>query len=169
MLRAGVLAGAIDYYIVAKFQNLRNDALYTKVTSMPLLSKRKCDTPFLISSTCMPQHLSACIYIVISSYLLACMLLCMHKQNSNFAARKPMQVRIALRLHCNCWQDDFKITKKLATGGFGTVYRAELDDGKTPGGRPVIIKKVRLSALHQCLRCGRVNSQGRDPAKEQII
>lgn len=39
-------------------------------------------------------------------------------------------------------QDDFKITKKIATGGFGTVYRAELDDGKTPGGRPVIIKKV---------------------------
>lgn len=46
-------------------------------------------------------------------------------------------------------QDDFKITKKIATGGFGTVYRAELDDGKTPGGRPVIIKKVSctVSAL----------------------
>ena len=39
-------------------------------------------------------------------------------------------------------QDDFKITKKIATGGFGTVYRAECDDGKTPGGRPVIIKKA---------------------------
>ena len=32
-LLAGVLAGAIDYYIVAKFQNLRNDALYVKVTA----------------------------------------------------------------------------------------------------------------------------------------
>ena len=41
-----------------------------------------------------------------------------------------------------CLQDDFKIIKKIATGGFGTVYRAELDDGQTPGGRPVIIKKV---------------------------
>lgn len=64
----GVLAGAIDYYIIAKINNLRNDAVYVK--------------------------------------------------------------------------DDFKITKKIATGGFGTVYRAELDDGKTPGGRPVIIKKA---------------------------
>lgn len=44
-------------------------------------------------------------------------------------------------------QEDFKITKKIATGGFGTVYRAELDDGKTPGGRPVIIKKVSRTML----------------------
>lgn len=44
-------------------------------------------------------------------------------------------------------QEDFKITKKIATGGFGTVYRAELDDGKTPGGRPVIIKKVSQTVL----------------------
>lgn len=65
----GVLAGAIDYYIIAKLQNLRSDAVYVK--------------------------------------------------------------------------DDFKITKKIATGGFGTVYRAECDDGKTPGGRPVIIKKAK--------------------------
>lgn len=43
-------------------------------------------------------------------------------------------------------QDDFKITKKIATGGFGTVYRAECDDGKTPGGRPVIIKKASYLA-----------------------
>ena len=49
-------------------------------------------------------------------------------------------------------QDDFKITKKIATGGFGTVYRAELDDGKTPGGRPVIIKKVSLPTLPKLLR-----------------
>jgi len=27
------------------------------------------------------------------------------------------------------------------------VYRAELDDGKTPGGRPVIIKKVSYRML----------------------
>ncbi|KAL3161226.1 hypothetical protein ABBQ38_009592 [Trebouxia sp. C0009 RCD-2024] len=65
----GVLAGAIDYYIIAKINNLRSDAVYVK--------------------------------------------------------------------------EDFKITKKIATGGFGTVYRAELDDGKTPGGRPVIIKKAK--------------------------
>lgn len=45
-------------------------------------------------------------------------------------------------------QDDFKITKKIATGGFGTVYKAELDDGKTPGGRPVIIKKVNRQYIH---------------------
>ena len=40
------------------------------------------------------------------------------------------------------------MTKKIATGGFGTVYRAELDDGKTPGGRTVIIKKVNRQYVH---------------------
>lgn len=45
-------------------------------------------------------------------------------------------------------QDDFKITKKIATGGFGTVYKAELDDGETPGGRPVIVKKVSCWNRH---------------------
>ena len=49
--------------------------------------------------------------------------------------------------HCVHLQDDFKITKKIATGGFGTVYRAECDDGKTPGGRPVIIKKASCSVI----------------------
>ena len=29
----GVLAGAIDYYIIAKINNLRNDAVYVKVCS----------------------------------------------------------------------------------------------------------------------------------------
>lgn len=50
--------------------------------------------------------------------------------------------QLYIRDHCVHLQDDFKITKKIATGGFGTVYRAECDDGKTPGGRPVIIKKA---------------------------
>ena len=49
-----------------------------------------------------------------------------------------------------CLQDDFKISKKIATGGFGTVYRAELDDGQTPGGRPVIIKKVSCNHALKC-------------------
>jgi len=49
--------------------------------------------------------------------------------------------------HCVHLQNDFKITKKIATGGFGTVYRAECDDGKTPGGRPVIIKKASCSVF----------------------
>ena len=31
---SGVLAGAIDYYIIAKIQNLRNDAFYVKVSSV---------------------------------------------------------------------------------------------------------------------------------------
>ena len=60
-------------------------------------------------------------------------------------------------------QDDFKITKKLATGGFGTVYRAELDDGETPGGRPVIIKKVMHShakVMHlACTGCLHVHAE----------
>ncbi len=30
-LYSGVLAGAIDYYIIAKLQNLRSDAVYVKV------------------------------------------------------------------------------------------------------------------------------------------
>ena len=38
-------------------------------------------------------------------------------------------------------QDDIKLGKKLATGGFGTVYKAQLDDG-SPEGRQVIVKKV---------------------------
>ena len=45
-------------------------------------------------------------------------------------------------------QDDFKLGKKLATGGFGTVYRAALDDG-SPEGRQVIVKKVRQQFLQE--------------------
>ena len=45
-------------------------------------------------------------------------------------------------------QDDFTLGKKIATGGFGTVYSADLDDGTTPGGRPVIIKKVTFPGWH---------------------
>lgn len=65
-----------------------------------------------------------------------------NKQTLTFLAQQAMH---------SILQDDFKITKKIATGGFGTVYRAELDDGKTPGGRPVIIKKVGMTGCKkQC-------------------
>lgn len=39
--------------------------------------------------------------------------------------------------------------KKIATGGFGTVYKADLEDGETPGGRPVIVKKVSCCSFVQ--------------------
>lgn len=37
--------------------------------------------------------------------------------------------------------------KKLATGGFGTVYRADLVDDDDPESiRPIIVKKARTSS-----------------------
>lgn len=40
-----------------------------------------------------------------------------------------------------------RLGKKLATGGFGTVYRADLVDEETGEEREVIVKKVRASLL----------------------
>ena len=43
-----------------------------------------------------------------------------------------------------------RLGKKLATGGFGTVYRADLLDEETGEEREVIVKKVRAS-LAACI------------------
>ncbi|KAK9909952.1 hypothetical protein WJX75_009980 [Coccomyxa subellipsoidea] len=68
--KPGVLAGAIDYYILDKFQRLTNTKTYTK--------------------------------------------------------------------------ENLRLGKKLATGGFGTVYRADLVDDEEPGPqRPVVVKKAK--------------------------
>ena len=40
-------------------------------------------------------------------------------------------------------QDNLRLGKKLATGGFGTVFKADLIDDENPGDvRSVIVKKV---------------------------
>ncbi len=40
-------------------------------------------------------------------------------------------------------QDSVRLGKKIATGGFGTVYRGDLIDDEAPGeARAVIVKKV---------------------------
>ncbi len=40
-------------------------------------------------------------------------------------------------------QDNLRLGKKLATGGFGTVFKADLTDDEDPNDvRPVIVKKV---------------------------
>ena len=44
-------------------------------------------------------------------------------------------------------QENVRLGKKLATGGFGTVYRADLVDEETGEEREVIVKKVRASWL----------------------
>lgn len=47
---------------------------------------------------------------------------------------------IARCLPCALLQEDFDMGKKLATGGFGTVYKATLEeDGMA---KPVIVKKA---------------------------
>ena len=40
-------------------------------------------------------------------------------------------------------QENVRLGKKLATGGFGTVYRADLVDDESGDVRAVIVKKVR--------------------------
>ena len=75
----GVLAGAIDYYIVAKLQNLRTDAVYNKVRTAPWFRT--------------------------------------HSQLQSSAAFNPVK-NVSLGE-----QDDFKISKKIATGAFlATVF-----------------------------------------------
>lgn len=47
-------------------------------------------------------------------------------------------------------QDDFILGKKLASGGFGTVYRADLVDTDADGEtfkKDVIVKKVGTQSL----------------------
>jgi hypothetical protein len=39
-------------------------------------------------------------------------------------------------------QDDIKLGKRLAQGGFGTVYRAELLDESGEPSTPIVVKKV---------------------------
>ena len=52
-------------------------------------------------------------------------------------------------------QDNLRLGKKLATGGFGTVFKADLTDDENPNDvRSVIVKKVALDcaqAMRQCL------------------
>ena len=49
-----------------------------------------------------------------------------------------MNIKIAVLL-----QDNLRLGKKLATGGFGTVFKADLTDDEDPNDvRSVIVKKV---------------------------
>lgn len=43
-------------------------------------------------------------------------------------------------------QENVRLGKKLATGGFGTVYKADLVDEESGDVRSVIVKKVRHHA-----------------------
>ena len=60
---------------------------------------------------------------------------------------------------CFDTQEDLVLGKKLASGGFGTVYKAELLEHSLPDSeaRDVILKKVGLQhPLQLHLVCGRV-------------
>ena len=48
-------------------------------------------------------------------------------------------------------QENVRLGKKLATGGFGTVYKADLVDEESGDVRSVIVKKVRHHASCQTL------------------
>ena len=162
-LCSGVLAGAIDYYIIAKLQNLRSDAVYVKVCCCPLCHEQHPHVlpaawPALLTSTMLLQSFSR-----VSPYILSATVLQLHLTTAG-TTEPQLQNMSHCHIHCcnlhYSWdtsahcvhlQDDFKITKKIATGGFGTVYRAECDDGKTPGGRPVIIKKASRSLIPLCV------------------
>lgn len=50
-------------------------------------------------------------------------------------------------------QDDIILGRKLATGGFGTVFRADLKEGDGTT-TPVILKKVRRGAVKRRAGCG---------------
>uniref|UniRef100_A0A1D2AEM3 Protein kinase domain-containing protein n=2 Tax=Auxenochlorella protothecoides TaxID=3075 RepID=A0A1D2AEM3_AUXPR len=53
--------------------------------------------------------------------------------------KAPLQ-RLRAQPYCS---EDFTVGKKVASGGFGTVYRAEMKDPRRPGEtRPVILKKA---------------------------
>ena len=47
-------------------------------------------------------------------------------------------------------QDNLRLGKKLATGGFGTVFKADLTDDENPNDvRSVIVKKVSPDCAHR--------------------
>ena len=56
-------------------------------------------------------------------------------------------------------QEDIKLGKKIATGGFGTVYRGELIDDRTGESSSVIVKKVvnALPYARPCAICNECN------------
>ncbi len=47
-------------------------------------------------------------------------------------------------------QENVRLGKKLATGGFGTVYRADLVDDESGDVRAVIVKKVWQTRRARC-------------------
>lgn len=93
---AGVLVGAIDYYIFDKISRLSNSVPYGPVS-------RPC------TKLC-----SNVVFLLLNTSVLTCSIL----------------------------QDNFKLGKKLAQGGFGTVYRADLVADNTAEPEPVIVKMV---------------------------
>ncbi len=114
MLSAGVLAGAVDYYILSRWQRLQDKNVFTKVR------QNEAGFPiWLVADAC-----TACWHREDHGG---------HAADHRHAAKPSFHFLL---------QDDLKLGKKLATGGFGTVYRAVLDDG-SPEGRQVIVKKVR--------------------------
>ena len=55
VLVSGVLAGAIDYYITAKFNNLRSDAVYVKVRCF-VFCCQDCSIPLLKAMLALQTH-----------------------------------------------------------------------------------------------------------------
>lgn len=50
-------------------------------------------------------------------------------------------------------QEDIRLGKKLASGGFGTVFRGELLDIYPEAELPVVVKKVRPFCHGSCVAC----------------
>ena len=70
----------------------------------------------------------------------------------------PDALRVALENPCMSMivkttlllQDNLRLGKKLATGGFGTVFKADLTDDEDPNDvRSVIVKKVSPDASQE--------------------
>ena len=81
-LCSGVLAGAIDYYIIAKLQNLRSDAVYVKVCCCPLCHEQHprvlpAAWPALLTSTMLLLSFSR-----VSPYILSATVLQLHLTNA---------------------------------------------------------------------------------------